>query len=397
MDDLQKQIKALLWRIDYYGGMTGGGVASMHQGMVNGLISHNCDVHLASGGRNYLNNVEYHYIPFSKVYKNFPEVLQLPYNKKTAKEAINLIDKYKFDFVFQHLHDFNYSASIVKRKTGIPTLIHVDSIELWVKKNWGKLYFEKLLKWAEEIQWEYCDAILTISNVVKRDLVRFGVDEKKIFVNPNGVNPDVFHPNISGERIKEKLDLQKNYVIGFTGTFGQWHGVEVLAKAAKYIVKAIPNAKIIFIGDGLLRPRVEQIIKDDNVEKNCILTGMLPFNEMPEYLAACDVLVSPTVNNDDGSETFCSPIKLFEYMAMAKPIVGSAVGQLNDVIKPGFNGLLFEEKNLEDFTSQIEYLFKNPDKASEMGINARKDAINIYDWKHNAQRILNAYKWVKGD
>jgi glycosyltransferase involved in cell wall biosynthesis len=395
MDNIQEKLKALFWRIDYYGANTAGGAVSMHQGMLSGLKHHGVDVHFASGGRNYFQDIPYYYIPFSKIYKNLPEVLALPYNKKAAKEVIKLIEEFKFDFIFQHLHDFNYSSSIVKRKTGIPTLIHVDSIELWVKKNWGKLYFDKLLKWAEEIQWNYCDAILTVSNVVKEDLIRFGVDEKKIFINPNGVNPEIFHPEISGQRIREKYNLDKKFVIGFTGSFGQWHGVEVLAKAADRVIKAIPNAKILFVGDGMLRPMIENIIKEKKIEKDCIITGMVPHIEIPEYLAACDVLVSPTLNNADGSEFFGSPTKLFEYMAMGKPIVCSSVGQLKVVIKENYNGYLFEEKNEEELVSKLELIYRNPELAQNLAKNARKDAIEIYDWKHNAKRILNAYKWVK--
>lgn len=383
-------MKVLFLRTDFYGAVTDGGIASLHRGQINAYLKdkHNCLY--ASCGRMILpENVKYYFIPYSKYFRNFPEVYTLPHSKKAAKEVLKIIDIEQPDFLHHHHSDFNYAGTIIKRKTGIPFVLHCDGVEIWVKKNWGKLYFSDLLKWAEEIQWENADLINVPSSVVKKQMIEHGVDPSKILVNPNGVDPDVFHPDLDKSIIRKKLGIENNFVVGFVGTFGHWHGVDVLAESIKILKGRIPNIKVLFVGDGLLRPKIEEILKRDSVENISIITGMIPYLSIPEYMAACDVLTTPCVHNSDNSEFFNSPIKLFEYMSMGKPIVASDVGQQGEVINDYENGILCREKSAEDLADKIEYFYANPDEARIMGASARNSVVTQYDWRMYNKRITD--------
>ncbi len=391
----EKKLKVLFWRTEFYGAITGGGVASLYQGLTDGLLKLGHNAAFASSGRMKLApEIKTYFIPYSNFYRNLPEVLCLPYINKSVKSIKKIIDIEKPDLLFQHHHDFNYGGSIIKRELGLPFFLHCDYIQLWVKENWGKLYFKKLLKWAEEIQWYNADRIFVISSVVKDMMGNFGVDTSKVIVNPNGADPKRFHPQIDADIIRKKYDLKKKFVVGFSGTFGYWHGVEVLAKAVKTLTKMIPEAVVMFIGDGELRPQIENIVKKDNVDKNVIITGFLPYDDVPFYLAACDVLVSPCVHSRDGSPFFNSPIKLFEYLAMGKPVVASDIGQQAEVINHGKNGLLAEERSPEDLCNKIYQIYKDKNFADLLGKQARQDSIDKYNWTVSANRIVNAYKSV---
>jgi len=278
----------------------------------------------------------------------------------------------------------------IKKHLGLPFILHVDGIEYWVKKNWGKLYFSHLLRWAEDTELEASDAIIVISDSLKKQLVDYGVNGEKIHVVPNGVHPDQFYPEIGDNGLRKQYNLEDKFVIGYTGTFGRWHGVEVLAQAVKHIVKLTPNAMVLFIGDGDLRPKIEEITKRDGVFDHIIITGFVPFNSIANYLAVCDVTVSPCINNED-NEFFNSPVKLFEYMAMGKPIVASNVGQQGIVIEHGINGLLHEEKQPEELAERIFEIYSDSDLAMRLGKEARKRAVEKHDWKYNAQAILDVY------
>lgn len=394
MEVIKKALKIMFWRTEFYGGSPEGGTSSLHLGKIRGFnnLGHKC-VYVSSGPMDLPDYVKYYYIPYNKLLRNFPEVLSLPYNGKSIREIKKIIDIEKPDFIYQHHHDFHYGGAVLKKKYGIPYVLHVDGVEIWIKANWGKLYFKNLLKWAEEIQIDYSDAIVVPSQTLADLVVEIvGCKREKIFVAPNGVDTEQFHPGIKGELVREKLSLKDKIICGFTGTFGHWHGVEVLAKAMKYVIKEVPNAVFLFVGDGMLRSNIDTIAKEDNVDKNLIITGFLPIGVIPEYVAACDVVVSPCVNNDDG-RFFNSPVKLFEYMAMEKPIVATNVGQQGEVIIDDYNGLSCEEKNPEVLAHQIIRLIKDKDLANRLSRQARLDSIEKHHWKYNSQIIIDAYEY----
>ncbi len=384
-------MKILFWRTDYYGALTGGGIASLYNGLIEGFrkLGHEC-AFVSSGKRMINDSINYYYIPYPKLFRNLPEILCLPYNERSIKRVKEIIEIEKPDFIYQHNHDFSYSGSIIKKELGIPFFMHSDGVEYWIKKNWGKLYFGHLLKWAEEIQWETSDAIFCISENVKKQMVKLNVNSDKIYVNPNGVNTDTFHPEIDGSNIHGELNLEDKFVLGYSGTFGHWHGVDYLAKSMKHILQEIPHAYLLLVGDGILRPEIDKIIEEDNIGENTLITGMVPYDSVPKYLAACDVLLTPCVHNV-GLDFFNSPIKLFEYMAMGKPVVATDVGQQGDVINNEMNGILCQEKSPQQIADAVVEIYNNPDLAQKISGQARKDAVEKHDWKQVAQNIIDVY------
>jgi glycosyltransferase involved in cell wall biosynthesis len=121
-----------------------------------------------------------------------------------------------------------------------------------------------------------------------------------------------------------------------------------------------------------------------------VLGKVLP-NEVPGYLDACDVLVSPHVPLPDGVEFFGSPTKLFEYMASAKAIVASELGQIGDVLEHGRTAWLVPPGDEEALASALRTLARNPDMRNELGARAREQA-SLHTWCKNAHRIIDAYR-----
>ncbi len=222
-------------------------------------------------------------------------------------------------------------------------------------------------------------------------MISYGVPESKIVINPCGFDPSMFHPNIECQDIKQKLNLFGKFVVGFSGSFGYYHGISFLAKAIKIVSKAIPNVVFLFVGDGAYRAQLDETIKQDKVEKHTIITGFLPFEEVPKYLACCNVLVSPCINNDDGTEFFNSPLKNFEYMGLRKPIIATAVGQQKEFFQHRWNAYLVEERNPQAIAEAIIELHKDPDLASLIANNAYIDGISKHTWKHRAENLLKTY------
>ncbi len=136
-----------------------------------------------------------------------------------------------------------------------------------------------------------------------------------------------------------RLGLDGKIVIGFIGTFGPWHGAEVLARAFGELIDRHPayrdSLRLLMIGDGVKMPEVRAALDAAGVNDLAVMTGIVPQAEGPVYLAASDILASPHVANSDGTPFFGSPTKLFEYMAMGKGIVASDLDQVGEILEHG--------------------------------------------------------------
>ncbi|MCU0454567.1 MAG: glycosyltransferase [Bacteroidetes bacterium] len=186
--------------------------------------------------------------------------------------------------------------------------------------------------------------------------------------------------------------MEGKFVAGFVGTFGAWHGVDVLARSIKRAAELVPNIHYLVVGDGALRGEVERIIKEDGVGEHVTLTGSVAHDDIPSFLAACDVLLSPHVQNADGTVFFGSPTKLFEYMGMGLPIIASGVGQIGDIMQDGVNALMMRHRDHEHLAELLGKLSRDPDLSRRLGQKAREDAESKYAWRINASRVIDAVK-----
>jgi glycosyltransferase involved in cell wall biosynthesis len=196
--------------------------------------------------------------------------------------------------------------------------------------------------------------------------------------------------------------------VGFLGTFGQWHGVEFLAECIRNLVRDdlgwVEKSRLHFmlVGDGDKMPVVRQLLDSLPSSRYVTLTGLVPQSEAAKYLACSDLLVSPHVANADGSSFFGSPTKLFEYMAMQKPIIAAALGQIGDVVAgrgatefarrlPGAGqpcGFLYEPGNPSEFTKTLRRVVDDMPGAIKLAKAARVEVFNRYTWKRHVDAIL---------
>jgi glycosyltransferase involved in cell wall biosynthesis len=381
----------LIWRAEYYGSELEGGVASYFGAIESAFTSLGCKVIYVTSGE-YRN--EYHknvvQLKHSSLFKNLPEVSSIHFNFKYKKYILKLIEENKIDFIYLQHHDFQL-LSLIKYKANIKFFIHVDGFQYWVKKNWGKLYFDFLHKNYELTGLKNADYLFVPSVQLKSVLFK-ETGLKNIEVVSNGVDPNFFkYDEKERDKVRKQLGIESKFVCGFVGTFGSWHGVDSIAESINFIRERIENSIVLLVGDGPLRPKIENIIDELNARENVILTGMIPFKEVPSYMSACDVLLTPCKNNEDNSAFFNSPLKLYEYMAMGKPIIATSVGQQAEVIIDKENGFAIPENDPIALADSVKFIYDNPELAEKCGMKARKEAIEKYSWKSHVEKIINIY------
>ena len=262
---------------------------------------------------------------------------------------------------------------------------------------------------------------MTISDVLRDELLDRGVAPERIVSYPNCIDPDMFDP----ERFtaQEVAELRRRHgipadavVVTFLGTFGQWHGAEVLAQAIRQLIDnhqgwvEAKKVHFLLVGDGLKMPDVRNILGNHAQGPYVTLAGLVPQHEAPLYLASSDILCSPHVPNADGTKFFGSPTKLFEYMAMGKAIVASDLDQIGDVLRnavrlpstdhvkdilaKGRVALLVEPGNASELAQGILRLGESAPLREVLGANARRLAMKRYTWRSHVAAILNGAKNV---
>lgn len=324
---------------------------------------------------------------------DFKEIPSLYYNQTFYNKAKGILTGLDISFFYQRYSVNNYCGVCLAMNHDVPFVLEYNGSEIWIAKNWGRsLKYESLSQKIELLNLHVADLIVVVSQPMKDELVERGIEASKILVNPNGVESERYSPMVDGNLVRKQYGFSGKKIIGFIGTFGKWHGAEVLAEAFGILVEKYPEYKkdtrLLLIGDGVNMPLVKEILNKRNIEDICVLTGLIPQEEGPAHLAACDILASPHVPNPDGTPFFGSPTKLFEYMAMGKGIVASDLDQIGEVLEHGKTAWMVKPGDPEDLAEGLKCLLDDQTLCNRLGENAREEAVLKYAWKEHTRRII---------
>lgn len=386
-----ESIRRILYlRSQLWLGLSGGGSVAHTAGVIGGLQQHGIAVLAISSDR--LPGVSApSCIILPEIWFDgwLRELEDLAYNIPFLFGAWRSALRFRPQAIYQRHTAFNIAGAVLSRALHVPLVLEYNSSEIWKGRYWGGLRLERAAKLVERINLESAARVIVVSRVLRDELVASGVSADRIVVNPNGVDPTIFRADVAGIELRQRLGLESNVVVGFSGTFGAWHGIPTLAAAVPLVLSARPNVRWLLIGDGPLRALVDRAAEEDS-DGRVLRTGMVPHAEMPTYLAACDVLVSPHGRQADGGEFFGSPTKLYEYMAAGRPIVASRIGQIAEVLEDEVTALLIEPDDPHALAAAIVRLVDDACLRARLGSGARRAAEQRHTWHQNAEQVLLA-------
>jgi len=236
--------------------------------------------------------------------------------------------------------------------------------------------------------------ILIYTRLMVQDFVP---SEKLVFVTA-AVNVENFKPDFAQREIlREKLGLQDSVVIGYVGTFAKWHGIEELINASERVLKEFSNVRFLMVGP--YYEYAKRLVQQHGISKAYLFTGAVPYADVPKYMNAADILVAPY--NPARSKLrrrygIGSPLKVFEYMACAKPVIATAIEPITNVIENGKTGILIPPGDHEALAKAIINLIHNFNFAMDIGKAAMQEVERRYSWHKFVGVLENVLSETRG-
>ncbi|MFN0302854.1 MAG: glycosyltransferase [Burkholderiales bacterium] len=312
-------------------------------------------------------------------------------------------------FIYERLCLGNFVGARLSQELRIPYFVEYNGSEISMRKSFGNGAYqhEDIFLAAEEAAFRQATLISVVSEAVRDDVVRRGIDSQKVLVNPNGVDLEAYRQPEPAKRAMLRRELgfsDADRVVGFIGTFGGWHGVDVLAAALPTLCKRLPAAKFLLIGDGDNRGLIDSATDAHQLKQRVVCTGRVAHHEGARLLGVCDIYVSPHSSHMVDSRFFGSPTKLFEYMGLGGGIVASDLEQIGQVLSPAFHAdalpdqraLVSDERavlckpgDVTQFVDAVAFLVERPEICKALGRNARLAAEQEFSWERHIERLWN--------
>ncbi len=225
-----------------------------------------------------------------------------------------------------------------------------------------------------------------------------GVPAERILLMPNAVDRRWWEAAAAQRPATLPERLRGEPVVGFVGGFYPWHGVDRLVEALRRCRAAGLPGGLLLVGDGPERPRIEAAVAAAGLAERTLLTGALPHGELPAWIAAMDICVMPD-SNDYGS-----PMKVFEYMSLGRPVLAPALPPLRDAIDDDVEGRLFpvaDARAAADSVAPLEAglaaLLADASLRARLGAAGRRRVGERHTWQENWRRVEAALAAASGD
>ena len=310
------------------------------------------------------------------------ELLELGYTLVAYRKLLRAARDFKPDVIYERCNLFLLSGLMLKRKLGLPLLLEVNSPLTDERLRFGGLGLPALARWSEHAVWRGADVVLPVTRVLAKAVAAAGVPAERLVVIPNGINEAHFAAAPTPAQARQQLGYADALVLGFTGFVRDWHGVDrVLHWMASPAAPA--RARLLVVGDGPARADLEALAARLHLAERVHFTGVVPRKDVPAYVAAFDIALQPAVT------PYASPLKLFEYLALAKAIVAPRTPNILEVLRDEHNALLFDPDDEAGMAAVLTRLAGDPALRQRLQAQALATvAEQGLTWQANARRVV---------
>lgn len=292
--------------------------------------------------------------------------------------SIRILKKTNFKPDLIHAH-FIWPSGFIAMKLNqdlkIPFIVTGHGYDVYELPLRNKYYLKMIKKILSN-----ANHIITVSENIRDIMTKnLSVPTKKIEIISNGFSPKLFHPLDKNKVRKElSLPLDKKIVLS-VGNLEEVKGHINMVKAAKQIINNRKDILFLIVGDGEERKKLKKEIEKDNLEQNFKLMGAKPHNEIALWMNACDISVIPSINE-------AGPAVLFEALACGKPVIGTNVGVIPEILKDNKLGIVVPPEDTNALRDSILNALEN-----NWNVKYIQNCVKNYEWENIAKHIIKLY------
>lgn len=254
----------------------------------------------------------------------------------------------------------------------------------------------RLSRWLESYALKRVDAVTTICEGLRKDIIARGIKAEKVTLIPNAV--DVANFKVGGrpdETLKQNLGCKGMVVIGFIGSFYAYEGLDLLIGALPLILQRAPNVKVLLVGGGPQEMLLKRQAVELGVAQKVIFAGRVPHGEVARYYNIVDILAYP--RHSMRLTELVTPLKPLEAMAQGKLLIASDVGGHKELIQDGETGLLFKAGDTIAFADKVVDAIVHPDRWAHIKVAGRRFIEMERNWADSVARYNSVYQTVRAD
>lgn len=301
--------------------------------------------------------------------------------RRVINEAIKIGRKFNSEIAwFGAAAPLGIMASKLKLNGFKRTVAISHGHEVW----WAKV---PLFRFAMRKIGNGCDVITYLGDFTREAIKgAIGSSPELVHIAP-GISLEQFKPGPKPSDLLSKYNINEEPIIICVGRLVRRKGQDNLIKALPIIKREIPKAKLILVGEGKLRKKLEKLAIKNKVYESVIFTGRVSYSDLPRYFLLGDVFAMPSRSRNFGLEVEGLGIVYLEASASGLPVVAGDSGGAPDAVIVGETGYLSDSQNPKDIAKHIIYLLKDLDHAKTLGRNGRAWAEDNWSWKIWGERF----------
>ena len=312
-----------------------------------------------------------------------------------ARRLAEIIPKIKPDVLHAHSPSLNAIAALrAGKRFGIPVVYEVRAfwedaaVDHGTSAENGLRY--RATRALETYALRQADAVTTICEGLRRDIVARGIPADKVTVIPNAVDIDKFAVGGSADQdLKSRLGLAGARLIGFIGSFYAYEGLDVLLRAVPALTARLPDLRVLLVGGGPQDAQLRQLAQDLGIADKVVFTGRVPHDQVNMYYDLLDVLVYPRLPMR--LTELVTPLKPLEAMAQGRILAASDVGGHLELIEDGKTGVLFKAADPASLAEKVGALLEQQDQWPALRANGRRFVETERNWKVSVGRYPDIY------